>query len=165
MGTRVSNPVGLTTSYGLMFETKLISIIGIYHSWDANISLFLRSQKNFTLQAHSWNFSTVQHFHVRTDLIAVTPSPHLTCMGLHRFQSSADSMTCGRENYLRMFSQDSIAQCQNHRHQVSSLLSAKIHGHQDFWLLSSKSMDTKTSDHLAWGWLRCILPWTYTPLL
>ncbi len=27
----------------------------------------------------------------------------------------------------------------------------QIHGHQDFWLLGSKYMDTKTFDHLAWG--------------
>ena len=30
MGTRVSTPVGSTTSFGSMFETKLIRIIGIY---------------------------------------------------------------------------------------------------------------------------------------
>ena len=30
-------------------------------------------------------------------------------MGYHRHQSSANSMTCVRKNYLRMFSQDSVA--------------------------------------------------------
>ena len=36
-GQTRSTPVGSTTSFGSMFETILISIIGIYyHSWDAN---------------------------------------------------------------------------------------------------------------------------------
>jgi len=164
MGTCVSTPVGSTTSYGSMFETRLISIIGIYHSWDANISLFLCYQKIFTLQAHSWNCSTVQHFLVRTDHIAVThnriiifPSPHLPCMGLHQYQSFANSMTCVRENYLRMFPK-------------ILLLSAKTIYTKSPRCSVPKSMDTKTpyivlstisryqvSDHLAWG--------SHTPLL
>ena len=151
MGTRVSTPVGSTTSYGSMFETRLISIIGVYHSWDANISLFHCSQKNFTLQAHSCNCSTVQHFLVRTDLITVThnriiifPSPHLTCMGRHWYRSSADSMTCVRKNISECFLKIPLLSTKNmdaksYGFSVPNpwkprLLVAQfqIHGHQDF---------------------------------